>query len=89
MTTGDYDKTARTTSEVYQREVLDLDLQGYQGLYKLMEKRMVGGQKHYFVKKDAIEAFLQEWKTIKKNNTYEYQTTISYFVPLGRIVSEC
>jgi len=57
LTTGDYDKTAHTTSEVYQREVLDVDLQGYQGLYRLMEKRMVGGQEHYFVKKNAIEAF--------------------------------
>lgn len=66
LTTGDYDKTARTTSEVYQREVLDVDPQGYQGLYKLMEKRMVGGQEHCFVKKDAIEAFFARMENDKK-----------------------
>jgi len=41
-------------------------LQGYQGLYRLMEKRMVGGQEHYFVKKDAIEAFFARMENDKK-----------------------
>lgn len=51
------DANGRTTSDIYQEDILSVDAKGYGGLYKLMEKREVGGRDHYFVKKEAIEAF--------------------------------
>ncbi|WP_444105778.1 right-handed parallel beta-helix repeat-containing protein [Bacteroides sp.] len=54
------DMGASNSSDYYQKNVVDVDPKGYQALYKLMEKRMVGGKEHYFVKKEAIEAFFAE-----------------------------
>lgn len=51
---------SKDISDYYQRNVVDIDPEGYQALYKLMEKRIVGGQGHYFVKKEAIEDFFVE-----------------------------
>lgn len=61
---GDYenkpeDKQMRTTSDVYRKEVIDIDAKGYKGLCNLMEKRTIGGKEHYFVKKEAIESFFE------------------------------
>lgn len=49
------DEKAHTVSETYQKEVLDVDRNGYEGL--LMNNRMVCGVKGYFVDKEAIESF--------------------------------
>lgn len=51
------DEKAHTVSETYQKEVLDVDRNGYEGLHKLMNNRMVCGVKGYFVDKEAIESF--------------------------------
>ena len=37
-----------------------MDPEGYEGLYKLMEKKTVCGEEFYFVKKEAIESFFAE-----------------------------
>ena len=54
------DVRGKTQSDYYQKNVLKVDKNGFQGLYKLMEKREVGGKDHYFIKKEAIEAFFAE-----------------------------
>ena len=56
------DQEARTASEAYQTQVLDIDPNGYKGLYRLMESRTVEGETAYFVKKEAIEAFFNSLK---------------------------
>lgn len=59
--TQDYDKKAHFASSVYQSKVLDVDPEGYKALQNLlMEKREVGGRDHYFIKKEAIEAFFAD-----------------------------
>lgn len=54
------DSAASLKSAVYQKQVLDVDPKGYQGLYSLMESKEVGGTQAHFVKKEAIEAFFIE-----------------------------
>lgn len=59
---GDYknrpsDSGMKTSSKYYQETVVDVDPEGYQALYLLMDKKVVGGKEHYFVNKDKIEAF--------------------------------
>lgn len=51
---------ARTASDYYKKQVIDVDPEGYEGLYKLMEKKTVCGEEFYFVKKEAIESFFAE-----------------------------
>ena len=56
---------ARTVSEYYQKQVADVDPEGYKGLYNLMEKKEICGQEFLFVKKDAIESFFENMENEK------------------------
>lgn len=62
------DRSAVRSSKTYQKEVLDIDPTGYKGLQNLMEERTIGGRKHYFVKKEAIEAFFERMKNDSEEN---------------------
>lgn len=65
MNLPEIDKNKYLSSEYYQKKVLDIDPNGYKALYELMEMRMVGGRKHHFIKKEAIEAFFKEMESNK------------------------
>ena len=54
------DAGARKASDYYQEQVVGVDAEGYEGLYKLMEKKTVCGKEFYFVKREAVEAFFAE-----------------------------
>lgn len=54
------DNGAKTSSDYYKEQVVDVDPEGYEGLYKLMEKKTICGEEFRFVKKEAIEAFFAE-----------------------------
>lgn len=54
------DAQKRTTSACYEKQILAVDPQGYAGLRKLMNEKMVGDSLHYFVNPVAIEAFFKE-----------------------------
>lgn len=49
----------KTSNTQYQQKVLDVDKNGYKGLYTLMDERQVGGQTCHFVNKEAIEDFFE------------------------------
>lgn len=53
------DEKAHTACETYQKEVLDIDPDGYKGLQKLMKSRVVCGVEGHFVDKEAIESFFE------------------------------
>ena len=53
------DKTLKTSSDLYQQKVLEIDKNGYLGLYTLMDERQADGKSCHFVNKKAIEEFLK------------------------------
>lgn len=53
------DKTLKTSSDLYQQKVLEIDKNGYQGLYTLMDERQTDGKTCHFVNKKAIEEFFE------------------------------
>lgn len=48
-----------TASDYYQKQVADVDPEGYEGLYRLMEKKTIYGQEFRFVDKNAIMDFFE------------------------------
>lgn len=51
------DGTLKTSNVLYQQKVLDVDKDGYQGLYTLMDERQSGSETCHFVNKESIEDF--------------------------------
>lgn len=54
------DVQEHTTSAYYEEQVLAVDPKGYNGLYKLMNEKTVGGRPHYFINPAAIETFFRK-----------------------------
>ena len=54
------DVQKHTTSAYYEEQVLAVDPKGYNGLYKLMDEKAVGGRLHYFINPAAIETFFRK-----------------------------
>jgi hypothetical protein len=49
-----------SSNSVYQKQVLDVDANGYLGLQSLMDRQTLFGQTCHFVNKTAIERFFDE-----------------------------
>lgn len=56
------DKAQKTSNALYQQKVLDVDKNGYQGLYALMDERQSDSGICHFVNKKAIEEFFEKMK---------------------------
>lgn len=52
-----FDKTLKESSILYEQKVLDVDKNGYLGLYRLMNERKIKDKVSFVVNKDAIEEF--------------------------------
>ena len=54
------DTSPKSTSNVYQSQVLAVDANGYNGLQRLMDTKTIFGKTCHFVNKTAIELFFGE-----------------------------
>lgn len=54
------DNKSCSASSIYQKQVLDVDANGYSGLQSLMDSKTLFGQSCHFVNKTAIERFFDE-----------------------------
>lgn len=56
------DPAAKTTSDYYKQQVLNVDPSGYKGLERLMKSKIICGVKGLFIDKNAIKTFFENLK---------------------------